>query len=250
MLRWLLAPKLLLAHVVVLTAVVVLVNLGFWQLRRLDEARSFNERLEQRQAAPVLSASELAGADPDDLAFRRAQVTGTYVTEHELLHLARGYRGRSGNHVLTPLVTSDGLVILVDRGWVPAALDTPPVTEAAPPTGPVTVTGQLLESQPYTGVGARDRAEGELARVLRVNLPRIEAQLPPELTPLYPLYLQQRNQEPAVADELPLAAEVPELDDGPHLSYAVQWFLFAATALAVYAAFLRKRLRERSPSAA
>lgn len=242
MLRRLLTPKWLLAHAVVLIAVVVMVNLGFWQLRRLDAARSFNARLEQREAAPVLDARQLVDADPDEIAYRRASVAGTYVTDEELLHLARGYQGQSGNHVLTPLVTDAGFVLLVDRGWVPASSDTPPLTDAPPPAGTVTVTGQLLPSQEYTRFGARDVAEGDLERVLRVNLARIEAQLPAVLTPLYPLYLQVREQQPATPAELPLTPEPIELDDGPHLSYAVQWFLFAVTALVVYGAFVGRRL--------
>lgn len=252
MLRRLFSPRSLVAHVLVLAAVATMVSLGFWQLRRLDQARAHNDLLERRMADDPVEGAALRGADPERLEFRRVVLRGQYLPDREIVHLARGYRGRSGNHVLTPLRTADGLTVLVDRGWVPSQLDTPPVAEAPPPSGEVEIVGQLFASQEYASFGPRDATQGRLERVLRVNLPRIEQDLPEELRPLAPLWVQVREQTPA-GGELPLAAELPELDDGPHLGYAVQWFLFALTALVAYGLFVRHRLtggsaeREQAP---
>lgn len=245
---WLLSPRLLLSHVLVLAAVATMVSLGSWQLRRLDEVRSINERLETRLTGePRPLASFPLPDDPQDpataeLEFRPVTATGTYLTDEEVLQRSRSSAGRSGYHVVTPLRTDSG-TILVRRGWVPFELDDPPVPDAAPPAGPVTVTGYLERSgsQPE-GFGQRDPEEGYLPRLFHVDVARIERQTTDDLLPVV-LHLEE--QSPAQAGPLPVVAPRPEFSATTHLSYAVQWFTFATIALVAYVAWLRKRLRQR-----
>lgn len=251
---WLLSPRMLLSHVLVLAAVATMVSLGSWQLRRLDEVRSINERLESRlDGEPRPLGSYAMPPDPEhadaaELEFRPVTATGTFLPDEEVLQRSRSSAGRSGYHVITPLRTDDG-TILVRRGWVPFELDDPPVPEAAPPSGEVTVTGYLerSESQPQ-GFGQRDPDEGYLPRVFRVDVGRLDRQVGDDLLPVV-LHLEQ--QEPAQSGALPVVAPRPELSASTHLSYAVQWFVFATIALVAYLAWVRKRLRrdEISPTA-
>jgi surfeit locus 1 family protein len=241
---WLLSPRALLSHVLVLAAVVTMTQLGLWQLRRLDEVRSINDRIEQRMArapAPLAELVPVSDDELDGLEFRPVTVHGTYHPEEEVLQRGRSWQGRSGYHVITPLRTDEGTV-LVRRGWVPFEMDEPPVAEAAPPAGEVTVTGYLeLSDRQPTGFGQRDPEVGVLPRVFHVDLERLDPQVTGDLLPVV---VHLEGQEPVPSGDLPVAAPRPELSSSTHLSYAVQWFLFALVAVVAYGAWLRKRLQQ------
>ena len=238
----------LLSHVLVVAAVATMIMLGLWQVRRLEEVRGINDRLETRLQGEPRPLAEVplpdAPDDPaaEDLEFVPVTATGTYLPDEEVLQRSRSSGGRSGYHVVTPLRTDAG-TILVRRGWVPFELDEPPVPDAAPPTGTVTVAGYLetSEAQP-TGFGQRDPDEGLLPRVFHVDVERLDRQTSDDLLPMV-LHLEE--QEPAQESPLPVVAPRPEFSATTHLSYAVQWFTFATIAVTAYLAWLRKRLRQR-----
>lgn len=244
----LLTPRMLVLHVVVLAVVLVLANLGMWQLSRLEEARARTDAQQQRlEAAPVPVGELLAGvplADTDRLAgleFRRVTATGTYRPGAEVLQRGRSHQGRAGFHVLTPLDLTDGGTIVVRRGWVPFDNELrPPVADAAPPGGTVTVEGYLERSipQPTGPLTQRDPAEGALDIVFHADLARLGPQLGSDVLPML-VHLEQ--QSPPTDGELPVPAPRPALDDGPHLSYAIQWFSFALIGAGMYGLWLRRR---------
>ena len=244
----LLAPSALGMHLVVLTVVGVLVSLGQWQVGRLQEVRTSNALLEERMLAEPVDLGALARSGPldvDALEFRRVQVTGVFLPEEEVLQRNRVDRGRSGFDVLTPLDLGEGRSVLVRRGWVPSVLDTPPVTEAAPPAGRVRITGVLERSVSQPGFGARDPDGGVLERVFHPDTARLDPQMSGALLPMV---LRLDALAGSDASTLPVAPGPPTLDQGSHLSYAVQWHLFAALALIAYAAWWRGRLRASVPA--
>lgn len=196
---------------VVVAAVCVL--LGFWQLDRLRERRSFNGRVTAGLEAPATDLDRVE-ASPN-LAYRRASAAGTYDLGHELVLFGRTLEGNPGNHLLTPLLLTDGSAVLVDRGWVP------PDTRAPAPEGPVRVSGVLFP----TDLGGGEPSATGHVRVVDVSA--IGRGLPYELAPVY-LLLQQQQPSPR---GLPVPAPLPKLSEGPHLSYAIQWFAFAAVAM-------------------
>ncbi len=238
----------LVLHVLVLAAVLVLARLGAWQLSRLDEARERVDAQQERLAAAPMPVTDLlAGLRLDDthelaqLEFRRVTATGNYRPDDEVLQRGRSHQGRAGFHVLTPLALDDGGTALVRRGWVPFDNDLrPPVTEAAPPDGTVTVEGYLERSipQPTGPIAQRDPDEGPLDIVFHADLARLGPQLGSDVLPMV---VHLEAQEPPTAGPLPVPAPRPALDDGPHLSYAIQWFAFALLGGGFYAVWLRKR---------
>src|SRR5688500_10197108 len=143
-------PRWILGHVLVAVSVVVMVNLGFWQLRRLDERRAANELVVARSRQGPAALTELAARDVDDVEFRPAIAVGTFDAGREVLVGYRTSKGLPGFHVVTPLVLSgggDGRVVLVNRGFVPLALANRwPVADAAPPPGVVDVIGLVRQS--------------------------------------------------------------------------------------------------------
>lgn len=231
-----------LAGVVTVVVVAVMANLGLWQLRRHAEVRDQNVAIDLRTATEVPLEVALAG----EADFQRVVARGVWQVEDEVLWRGRSRRGVTGFEVLTPLRLIDGSgavsdeALLVDRGWVPDAFDTPPVAEARPPTGVVEVVGVLRHSVDQPGFGPQDPAEGRLATVFHADLPRIDEQVAADLVDSH--YLRLERATPAAPDDVlrPLAPIEP--DAGPHLGYALQWFGFSATAVAAYLAWLWSRV--------
>jgi surfeit locus 1 family protein len=225
-------PRWLVAHLVALTAIVVFASLGMWQLRRHDERGELNTRIEARSAAAPAELSGLLDrtGDVTELEYRQVTLQGEYRTGDEVILQARSLDGVSGHHVLTPVALSNGTAVIVDRGWVPIDVAGPPVPEAAPPSGPVTISGLVRLSQQRGSFGPTDPPTGTLERVSRVDIDRLQQQTSLQLLPVF---VDLSEQTPAQAG-LPRILPPPETDAGPHLSYAVQWFVFAGVVLISY----------------
>jgi surfeit locus 1 family protein len=214
----------------------VCVRLGFWQLDRLEQRRSFNADVGAALASePAPLGDVLADGD---LAYRRVTVDGTWDVEHEVILFGRSLDGRPGNHVLTPLVFAAGRAVLVDRGWVPSEVRSAPAAgDAAASPGEVTVDGIMLPSD----AGDDAVAGGTLpAQVRSVDVAALDAAIPSEL--VANAYVLLERQTPT--QERPIPAPLPELSEGPHLSYAIQWFTFAAISLVGYGVLARRKRRE------
>lgn len=237
--RFLLRPLWLLSHLLVVALVVVMINLGFWQLDRLDERRDRNAVIEDRSEQPVVPVDDLVapGAPQDevDLArFRTVTATGTYDTPTTVQVRNRTQDGLAGAWLVTPLDLGDERVGVI-RGFVrfgaEGGFDDPP-----PPDGEVTVTGLVVDPNELDGTAPRDLvplvAED---RTLPVVV-RADESTPPE---------------PEAADPSTGAAgtilPVPgaDLSEGPHLGYAVQWFIFSTIAIVGYPLVLRNVVRRR-----
>lgn len=238
MYRFLVRPKWIGATLFVIVVAVLFVNLGFWQLRRLQERRLLNEVQGARYEAPAADVETLvqaAGNDVATLEYRRATADGVFDPQHEVLLRSQVYQGQPGWHVITPLLLADGKEVLVDRGWVPYEMDTPPVTAVTPASGTVEITGVVRPTQ-LRRIGPIEPA-GRLQTVARIDIDRLRQQFD---HPLLPVWLQIVGP----AESLPIPAEVPTFtDQGPHLSYAIQWFSFTLIGLVGYAFLIRREGR-------
>lgn len=230
-------PRWLLGHVIVLVALVVFVNMGLWQLRRLEERQQFNEILTTRTSETPRPLGEVLaefGPDQDQLELRTVTVSGQYQVGEEVILRARSYNGLSGHHVLTPLDLGSGQAVLIDRGWVPIDFDQPGMSEFAPPAGTVRIDGVLRKTEVRGSFGPVDPTEGVLLQIARPNVERLDQQTTGSLAPVY---IQLTAQTPAPS-EYPVIVPLPEPSEGPHRGYAVQWFLFAAVVVVGYPTLL------------
>lgn len=224
----------MLMHFVILVMVSLFVVAGFWQLWRLEERRENNALVTSRHQMPPLTSLD---RQQEGLEHRRARLSGRYDSREEVVLTGRASRGRSGNHILTPLRLPGDIAVIVDRGWVP--VDTPPGA-AAPPRGSVEVEGILLPSE---GKGPFGGGSGETDRIARIDVERLQTQVPYELSAVY---LLLSDQEPPPSEDIPVPGDLAKLHEGSHLTYAVQWFSFIPIALTVYAVLLRREARKRS----
>ena len=242
MYRFLLRPRWVLLTAGIVLAMVVMVNLALWQLRRLDGRKDENRAVATRTAAApaplaVVLPSTSTLDDLGDAPWRRVEVSGTYDLARQVFVNDRSLDGVAGLHVVTPLVLADGRALLVNRGWVPApaTVDTAP-SAPDPPTGLVTVLGRVRPTQTRGWIGPRDPVDGTLTRVARLDIARVGRQVPYALVPAY--IELGRTDDGTLPRPLPL----PARDDGPHLSYAGQWLLFTLLAGVGWVALVRRHL--------
>ena len=188
----------------------VCVFLGRWQLDRLAQRRARNAVLAARLALPPLPVGRDILAD--SARQRRVVAQGVYDFSAERTWPGRSFQGTPGVALVTPLRLADGSAVLVDRGWAPSpdAFHVDHTLYREPDTA--TVTGIAL---------IPPRGRGDVA-----------------VTGFLPFVIQLESADPARG--LPRRWPSPTFDDGPHLSYAIQWFSFAVIALVGTAVLIRK----------
>ena len=213
----------------------VFVRLGVWQVDRLRERRHHNALLEQRLEAPTVPLASLAGTS-DELRYRRVTVSGRADYDHEIVYASRTREGSPGVYLLTPVLpTSGDTATLVARGWVYAPDGA--TIDAARWREPDSLTfeGYLDELPPASPTS--DAMVGRPATVTRLDRSRLEKRIG---RPLRAVYLLATANSGLRRTETPARFTLPMLDDGPHRSYAFQWFSFAAIAVVGAGIVIRK----------
>jgi cytochrome oxidase assembly protein ShyY1 len=237
--RFLLRPKWIAFHLLVILLVIVMINLAFWQLRRLHERRQFNAEVRANAAQPIapISTIDLNATDQSTIEWRRVEVQGTYVPDHQFLVVNRAQNGDNGRNVVDALQESDGTLLLINRGFLPITAPVPP-----PPSGTVTVVGTLRRSEHRKTGQPSDSSSPGLSDIHRIDIPLLRDQFD---APLAPLYVEQLTARPPDSKDLePIPA--PTLDEGPHLSYTIQWFIFSACTIAGWVLAVRRSAATRS----
>ena len=209
--------------VLLMAVAAVCARLGFWQLGRLQERRAANRiAAEARELPPVRLPG---GSEPrGNLAHRRVEAVGRYDHDNELVVRGGALNGVPGVTVVTPLrLAGSDTALLVTRGFVPSPDAVTVELDSLREEGEVRVAGVAL---PITAGDGRP-----LERQGRTTWARLDAGALAERLP-YPAYPVAVRQAPDPSlPQMPRRLEPPPLDDGPHLAYAVQWFLFAAMAV-------------------
>jgi len=212
--------------VYVLIAIAFAVACAFlanWQFDR-NESRAEQLALVERNydatPIPLGDAITADGAlDPGD-EWRPVLLQGEYLSDEQVLVRNRPHGGTSAFEVLVPFQDVDGRVFIVNRGWVPPGEEATPDVVPDAPSGTVDVIVRLRPGEPLPASG-RSAPDGQ---VPTIHLPSIAATAPGDvITSAYGLLV---SEDPA--PETPLGTfDSPTEDPGPHLSYAIQWILFA-----------------------
>jgi cytochrome oxidase assembly protein ShyY1 len=231
-LRW----ALLVAFVAALG--VVFVNLGGWQLDRLAQRKAHNATTLTNEARPIVPFTSVFTRpilDADQ--WQRVEARGTFDADHQFVVRYRSDGDTQGYEVVTPLRTDAG-VLLVDRGLVSVGQRSEiPTTAPPPPAGVVTLTGHVRRNEQ----GRRNAMTPVNGQMRLINSDTIAATLP------YPVlngYVGLLTVDPPQPSDLrPIS--LPDLSNGPHFWYAVQWFMFAGIGIAGIVVFIRGDLRAR-----
>jgi cytochrome oxidase assembly protein ShyY1 len=228
--------------------------LGRWQWHRHEDKAARAQRITSHYfASPVPLSRAMPGPDtklPRAQEWTPVTATGRYAAQSLMLVRNRSNNAVSGYEVVVPLTLADGASLLVDRGWIPNGQSaTEPPAVPATPVGDITVTGWLRVGEPSLG---RPQRTGQLASI---NLAEAQAQTG---TPLYGAYLILRAEtrspgEGGLSGEQvvrPQQLEKPDTGEGPHLAYALQWWLAAPVGFALVLVGARREHLERWESTA
>ncbi|MGH7560416.1 MAG: SURF1 family protein [Gemmatimonadales bacterium] len=225
-------------------------GLGVWQLGRLAERRAANAGVAETRALPPIETEALGrvALEPN----RRARVTGTYDEARGFVLRNRLVRGTPAVLIVTPLrLPGSDTALLVNRGYVPAANATRPVGASWSEPGERSVSGLLLPA-PNRGDGAPVSVAGTRWETWQaIDLDAMRRRLPYPIHGLYLLALSEGHPgDPHTPDGgvYPIRADAPPVGDGPHLSYAIQWFGIGAAAVAFGIVFVLRRRHSRRPT--
>jgi surfeit locus 1 family protein len=225
----------------------LMISLGFWQLRREDEKLALQAQYEQRQYEIPTAISALTAQD--DLQYRQVRLVGVVDSAHTYLLDNRIYQGQAGYEVIVPVVTPEGMVVLLNRGWIaPGATRAElPVIPAMPAelsvqgsiyqsVGETLVLGDSLESDGWPkvvqaldpvrlaglagyGANSSDAAAGTAGKVAASAMT------------IFPYSVRIAEAQPGVLTRYwPVISTTPE----KHRGYAVQWFLMATALVLLY----------------
>jgi cytochrome oxidase assembly protein ShyY1 len=218
--------------------------LGQWQFHRLHDRETSNAQTTTNlRAKPAPVGDVLRVGKPSAVRdeWRRVTATGSYVADESVIVRYQTRDGGSGVDVVTPLRTDAGPALLVDRGWMKTGNvgtdtgDAPP-----PPSGRVTVIGWVRSDATGDAATVTDRStraisSSEIGKSLDL--------------PVYGGFVDVQKETPAPARPL-VHAELPDLGNGPHFFYGLQWWFFGV--LAVFGFFYlaydeRKKLNAPKP---
>ncbi|MDT8435566.1 MAG: SURF1 family protein [Gemmatimonadota bacterium] len=229
------------------------VRLGLWQLDRLADRREANARRAAALALPPLEVDLHRIPPPSgaDVFWRRVRVRGAWDPGREIVVRGRSHLGSPGIELLTPL-RADSSAVLVRRGWLPAADGVAADLAGAridPRAGTVVVEGIALPGEPPGPVPSRRLRFATGPRVVlgAADLDAAADGLPYPLAPFIIHPLPGGSDSAGREAGAPVPLPVPELTDGPHLLYAMQWFGFAALALGAALLLPRAAAGRRAP---
>ncbi|MEV4973070.1 SURF1 family cytochrome oxidase biogenesis protein [Streptomyces scopuliridis] len=251
MYRFLLSRQWVILTLLALALIPTMIELGFWQYHRHEHKVAQNALISGNLAAKPVPVTDLTAPGhtvPRDDYWRRVTATGTFDPAHEVVVRRRtAIDDKVGFHVLTPLILTDGRALIVNRGWIPFGDDQRSFPDVpAAPKGEVTITGRLKADETSAASGIKDLRNLPPRQVMLIN----SAQQQEELgRTVLGGYVEQISPEPAGGSP----EQIPNPDDssiGPHMAYAVQWWLFVAAVPVGWVILVRRELRDRAAAKA
>ncbi|MBF8293438.1 MAG: hypothetical protein HW392_2265 [Steroidobacteraceae bacterium] len=223
------APRAL-ATIAAIAAALVFSALGNWQLGRAQEKRAL--AADFARAAPAIELSALADDAPR---YQRVVARGSYDPDRQFLLDNMSHAGQAGVLVLTPLGLGDGSVVLVNRGWQPFGLSRGVLPGVSITAEPRTIAGRL-DDLPRPSIRLDSPPAAGWPRLVQYpRMDELSAMLGRELHPRVILL------DSDLPDGYVREWAVPGTTADRHVGYAVQWFAFAALAVAIWVALGLRR---------
>lgn len=218
-------------------ALVVLLGLGTWQIFRLQWKSNIIHSVEAQVALPPLELSDAKIIDPKEWQYRRVTVKGNFLhnKEAQLYTGPKVINGEIGYNLLTPLRMDNGVIVLIDRGWVPYTkkdqalrLDTLPLKE-------VELVGMLHPGEKPGLFTPNNDPKKHIW--FWIDIPHMLEGVEGKqvITDYYVRALKQGNTQ-----AIPIAGDTIIHHRNDHLQYAITWYSLAVILIIVYGAFRRQ----------
>ncbi len=249
--RFLMSRQWVILALITLLLIPTMIRLGIWQMHRYEMRSARNQLVADALHAkpvPVETISTPGHAVTRTEKYRTVTATGTFETSKEVVVRRRtNDDDEVGFHVLTPFVLTDGKVVLINRGWIPATgAQTAFPKIPAPPSGKTTITGRLMADETTAASGIKDIKGLPDRQIMLINsdeqAKRLNAQV-------LGGYVEQTAPEPK--GDTPEQISDPGKEDAPlNYAYMIQWWLFAAAVPVGYVVLARREARDRREAAA
>lgn len=239
MYRFLLRPKWILFHIVVVASAIGMLGLAQWQWERHNERNAFVAKVTARELAePVELVPLLANTAAGAIEYSRVTASGTYIADEQFTEILQVRDGVNGVNVLTPFQIDGGPIVVVNRGFIAEGQAVPD-----PPAGTLRVGGMARTTEVrQTGQLTDDNDGAQSNELRRIDLDLISKRL---AVPLAPVYLDFIASDPP-SPQPPAPPLAPDLSGGPpHVSYTIQWITFSMAVLAGWVFAVRRSVRTR-----
>ena len=215
MFKNLIKPRWIALTLFLLILIYLFIRLSNWQFDRYDQRVLRNESTNVALSlAPkkIDSVSQMS----DLKQWEKIELTGSYLSDQSKLVRKQYLENNLGFWVITPFKLQNGENILVNRGWIPIG-SSASSNQSIPlaPVGTVNIEGYL---QPFNESIIQPK-DLPLNQVNTIDYKYFESAIGNNF------YVQLAKSSPM--DNQVAIIPLPELSNGPHFSYAIQWILFA-----------------------
>jgi cytochrome oxidase assembly protein ShyY1 len=248
--RFLMSRQWVILALITLLLIPTMIRLGIWQMHRYEMRSARNQLVTDALHAkpvPVERISTPGHAVTRTEKYRTVTATGTFETSKEVVVRRRtNDDDEVGFHVLTPFVLTDGRVVLVNRGWIPAnGAQTAFPKIPAPPGGTTTITGRLMADETTAASGIKDIRGLPDRQIMLINSEEQARRLHAQVLGGY-----VEQTAPAAKGDTPQQISDPGKEDAPlNYAYMIQWWLFAAAVPVGYVVLARREARDRREAA-
>ncbi|MET7489201.1 SURF1 family protein [Streptomyces sp. NPDC005538] len=249
--RFLMSRQWVILALITLLLIPTMIRLGIWQMHRYEMRSARNQLVTNALHAkpvPVERISTPGHAVTRKEKYRTVTATGTFETSKEVVVRRRtNDDDEVGFHVLTPFVLTDGKVVLVNRGWIPAnGAQTAFPKIPAPPSGTTTITGRLMADETTAASGIKDIKGLPDRQIMLINSEEQARRLHAQVLGGY-----VEQTAPEAKGGTPEQISDPGKEDAPlNYAYMIQWWLFAAAVPVGYVVLARREARDRREAAA
>jgi surfeit locus 1 family protein len=217
-----------------LPILVLSLALGIWQMERREWKIDLLDRIAANRSLAPMPLDELLRGDPLRREYGRVTLGGTFLHDKEFHLAARSLKNSVGQHVVAPLRTDDGRIVLVDRGFVPSEKKEPARRAAGQVPGRVELVGIVRRAQIQRQYAPDNAPDRNVWFHVDVPLMRRMAGAPPD--PVLDAFFLDADAAPNPGG-LPVGGQTRLDIPNDHLQYAITWFLIALALIGVYLAY-------------
>lgn len=229
--NFLVKPFWVFSHIFVLSVSIGMLFLSVWQFQRLAERKEINESLSSNISSDSIDYTDIDNSDLND-EYLKVNVKGKILDSDFIRIISKTNNGMTGQHVIALLKTDNDELMFVNRGFIEGEPET--VAEV----NDSDFVGYLRLTQEKGFFGLTDDLNSDYAP--RVDINSLGKRLDNQ-SKLSPYWLQLESPSNDV-----VALEAPEISEGSHLSYAIQWIIFSILTMIFYIAILYRKIKSLS----